>query len=152
MKTADEYEGIFKNYELTELMTVTKKSPFKGLGFHLLLQGFLNDYGIYQSCKTWLGDANGENFNGQEVLAVSIRLGEFLPENELVLKQCYGWNDASVNIMLWSENGAAENFVYNLVDYSCTIDGKRFESLSEMLSTAKETKSEHIQIHHSITV
>jgi len=148
IKIASEDELIFKNFELTEVMTEKKHKPFKSLGLHLLLQNFLSEYGIYQSALTWLGDSNNDNFNGEKVMYVSIKLGEFPIQNELVLRQIYGWKNASVNIGLYSDKTASSSFIYNLQDYSCTFEGKRFESLKSLLSGVKEVEKSYTENYH----
>lgn len=140
MKNAQDTPWIFKDFGLTEINTIKNRNKIKGLGLYTVLTEFLKDYGIYYSGATWLKNNNGEDLSTQ-VGAIFINPETFILDNELVIRQMYGWEDASVYIFLSGENASGQ-FLYNLDDYSCVFDEKKFDSMTDLFEVLKiETHS-----------
>lgn len=138
----DEYDTVFKDGGLTQLM-ITKKGDRSKLPKHLeypiykLLKSFLANYNIHIGGAVRIGE--------YEVTAVTIT-PQFDIANEPILRELYSFTNARVNIQLAyrksDEDVGAYAFWYDLTDYSCTFekyvygntkDSKRYETLAEML-------------------
>jgi len=141
MKLATDNPHLFNNFELTEVMYYKNFKKIKGLGLHILIAEFLRDYGVYSGGCTWLCDLDGKQREEDKVIAVSIKIGEFPIENELVLQQLYGWTNSKVHIMLSGENSYGD-FLYDLTNHSCVFQGEHFDTLSDLLETIKEVPAE----------
>lgn len=100
-KIASEYDPMFRDFVLTELMT-RKNNKRKQIGLnesvYALLASVLPEYGIYLFGSTYL-----EHYAKKECLveltSCSIDL-DFPIENFFVLKQMYGWTNSCVDIQL----------------------------------------------------
>lgn len=138
----DEYDTVFKNGDLTQLM-ITKNGERnmqpKRLSYPIykLLKSFLQNYNIHIGGAVHIGD--------YEVTAVSITK-MFDVRNEPILRELYSFTGGRVNIQLayrrTDEDNCAYAFWYDLTDYSCTFEkyvygetkeSKRYETLAEML-------------------
>lgn len=150
MKNAQDTYWLFNNFELTEINTIKDRNKIKGQGLYLVFSEFLKDYGIHYSGATWLRNSDGSDSSTQ-VGAIFINPSEFLLDNEVVIQQMYGWKNSSVYIFLSGENASGE-FLYNLDDYSCIFDGKRFETMADLFKVLKEETVENIVEHSHFTV
>lgn len=142
----DEYDQVFKNGDLTNLM-ITKKGERNKIPKHLsyplykLLKSFLGYYGI------WIGGA--VHIGDYEVTAVAIG-PSFDLENEVILRELYAFTGGTVNIQLAIDRPhddiGAYAFDYDLKDYSCTFqkyvygetkESVEFDNLAAMMDYIK---------------
>lgn len=148
---ANEYDIVFKDNDLTTLMINSKGNrnliPKKlSYPIYKLLSAFLANYNIHIGGAVMIGE--------YEVKAITIT-PQFDVQNELILRQLYGFSNAKVNIQLAyrksDEDIGAYAFWYNLTDYSCTLEkyvygdtkeSKRYEMLSDMLEFLRDTRTE----------
>lgn len=138
----DEYDAVFKNGNLTNLM-ITKKGDRSmqpqrlRYAIYALLKSFLQNYNIVIGGAVHIGE--------YEVTAITIT-PEFDIDNEPILRELYSFTGGRVNIQLAyrksDEDVGAYAFWYDLTDYSCTFEkyfygetkeSKRYETLAEML-------------------
>lgn len=144
MKTYDEYDPLFKNFNLTNLITVKKgeKSLISNklsYPIYTLLKSFLADYGIHIGGMVVIGEYG----------VTAITIGKDFPVvNEPIIKQLYGYDNAEVNIQLSKtvDQDCAFAFDYNLDTGSCTFNRyeygtvkltKKYDSLVAMLKDIK---------------
>lgn len=122
MMLYDEYDTVFKNGDLTNLM-ITKKGERSKQPKHLsyaiykLLKSFLQNYNIHIGGGVHIGD--------YEVTAITIT-PKFDIRNEPILRELYSFTAGKVNIQLSyrdsDEDVGAYAFWYDLKDYSCTFE------------------------------
>lgn len=136
--------SIFKDNHLTNLMISEikgRRNIKESLSYplYLLLKTFLSEYGIHIGGAVYIGD--------YQVTAVTITK-DFPIENELILRQLYGFTDGEVNIQLakTKDEDCAYAFNYDLTDYKCTFEryqnfatthSKTYGTLVEMLKDIK---------------
>lgn len=138
----DEYDTVFKNGDLTNLMITEKgersMQPQRlSYAIYKLLKSFLQNYNIAIGGAVHIGE--------YEVTAVTIT-PKFDIDNEPILRELYSFTSGRVNIQLAyrksDEDVGAYAFWYDLTDYSCTFEkyvygetkeSKRYETLAEML-------------------
>ena len=138
----DEYDTVFKNGDLTNLMITHKgdrsMQPQRlSYAIYKLLKSFLQNYNIAIGGAVHIGE--------YEVTAVTIT-PKFDIANEQILRELYSFTGGRVNIQLAyrksDEDVGAYAFWYDLTDYSCTFEkylygetkeSKRYETLAEML-------------------
>ena len=148
---ANEYDIVFRDNDLTALMVNSKGNrnliPKKlSYPIYKLLSAFLANYNIHIGGAVMIGE--------YEVKAITIT-PQFDVQNELILRQLYGFSNATVNIQLAyrksDEDIGAYAFLYNLTDYSCTLEkyvygdtkeSKRYEMLSDMLEYLRATNDQ----------
>jgi hypothetical protein len=145
-RIADEYDTLFKGYDLAPLMIDEKngkKQIKKSLeyGTYKLLKAHLSLYGIH------LG--GGVNIGEYQVKAIGIT-PDFDVRNELIIRQLYSFNCGAVNIQLFGmeTNGeCAYAFDYDLSSYACTFqkhvygnieESIKYDTLADMLTALKE--------------
>lgn len=140
---ADEYNTVFKDGHLTQLM-ITKKGDRnmqpKRLSYPIykLLKAFLENYNIHIGGAVHIGD--------YEVIAVTIT-AKFDLRNEVILRQLYSFTGGRVNIQLAVDQShddiGAYAFWYDLTNFSCTFqkyvygetkEDIEFDSLEAMLN------------------
>lgn len=142
----DEYDQVFKNGDLTQLMINKKAARNKipnrlSYPLYKLLKSFLGFYGIYVGGGVCIGD--------YEVTAVTIG-PSFDLENEQILRELYCFTSGSVNIQLAIDKPhddiGAYAFDYDLVEYSCTFrkyvygetkEEVEFDNLAAMMNYIK---------------
>ncbi len=131
--------SVFKDYHLTELMTLGKKGKEKdNFSLHLLLSDFLVQYGIILSGKFYIG-----NF---AVSGIQINK-DFPKENEEIIRQLYGFKPSAIaHIQFVGDGDCAYEIEYNLDNYTCEFQRyfhmgitfkKKFKFLSDFLEKAK---------------
>lgn len=128
MKLYDQYDPVFMNFNLTNLM-ITKKgdksliSQKLSYPIYTLLKSFLDDYGIKIGGQVMIG----------EYAVTAITIGkDFPPENEPIIKQLYGFeNGAEVNIQLAKtiDEDCAFAFDYDLDSGKCVFNRYEYGSI-----------------------
>lgn len=128
-KIANEYDLIFKDYTLTELLTV-QNGKKKGLGnnysSYVAASHILKEYGVYLSGNTWVSNLYG-GYNSPEIKIAGCSIDlDFPLENFFVLKQMYGWDDSCIDVQISLgekfDNDCAYSFTMNTVDDSIVFN------------------------------
>lgn len=143
-KLYDEYENVFKNFNLTNLM-ITHKGDKSLIAqklsypIYTLLKSFLFDYGIIIGGGVHIG----------EYAVTAVTIGKDFPvENEAIIKQLYGFDNGEVNIQLLKtvDDDCAFAFDYNLDTGECVFNRyeygtvkltEKYQSIADMLKDIK---------------
>lgn len=135
---ANEYDPVFKDGDLTQLMIIEKNGKAqqpKRLEYPIykLLKSFLEIYGINMGNAVMIGD--------YQVRAVTIDTN-FDVANEIVLQQLYSFTAGKVNIQLSleTEEQGAFAFNYDVTDHTCTFEKYVFGSTQESTEYASITE------------
>jgi len=143
----NQYRGIFRNNNLTDLALIKNKKK-KGLGANLVsleaLTYILEDFGISVFGATKVENTELEFYYAWVDLEVPL-------ENEELLRQLYGYEDITVDV------GITQNFVencqisfgYNTKNFTCQLrknifgtieERKLFTSFTEMMEKINSTE------------
>lgn len=135
-------EGLFENYNLTEIMLLAKNGKKikanEVTALYLLLNSKLEEYGIYLFGQ----------FERQNLLFRGIRLLDDFPiENEPIIKQLYGYTNYIPHIQLRGFDEYATAFDYNTENGKCELQRHcfgtvthriKYDTLKDMLLDIKE--------------
>lgn len=117
MKIYNEFIPLFRDYNLTELITTSKgkkKLTGENLAIYHIVDEFLADYGIRFSMSTKYLDS--------DITVRAMRLGKDFPlENYPIIEQCYGYTNAKVYINLEITDQHDISFLFDTETKSCTL-------------------------------
>ncbi len=117
MKIYNEFRPLFRNYSLTELVTVSKgKKKLTGdnLAVYEIVDEFLADYGVYFNFSTKYIDT--------DITVRAMILDKGFPlENYPIIEQCYGYSNAKVYICLERTDNYDISFLFDTETKSCTL-------------------------------
>jgi len=153
-KIANEYEPIFRDYNLTELREAKdgkKKKLSDNFSVYTLLNSFLRDYGIFISGGTVLMDLQGKEQEGIKLTGFFLDQ-DFPTENAFLIEQLCGWDDAILNVMLIlskNDENCGYSFDYNTNTKVCTLrkdyygsttNKRDFDSVESLFAAIKEAE------------
>jgi hypothetical protein len=150
MKKYNEYNPIFTNFYLTELLTIKDKNRKKvgdNYSLYLLIDDYLKDYGVYLF---------GEYHLQEGTILRGCTIDKKFPiENFPLLAQMYGWQNVDIYICLKRTEHCDYGFYFNtesltirLVEYRWgSVKKDRFYfSFAEFWTEAKTVKNKYSKL------
>ena len=120
--------NLFDNYVLTDLMVMKNKGrrvkSNENMAIYILLWEKLKEYGIWLSGYI---EAGNITFRGIGLL------DGFPLENELILKQLYGFTNLTTHIQLHGFDDFATAFDYNVDTGRCELQRHRYGSVTHRI-------------------
>lgn len=146
MKIYNAFIPLFRDYNLTELITTSKgKKKLTGdnLAIYHIVDEFLADYGIRFSMSTKYIDS--------DITVRAMRLDKDFPlENYPIIEQCSGYTNAKVYIGLEVTDYHDISFLFDTETKSCTLHKQVwgeirkeavFNSFADLWTAKKEVES-----------
>lgn len=146
MKKYNSWLLTFRDYNLTSLMTTNngkKKDVGDNYNVYTVLSDLLLDYGIHLCHCT--------KIRNSDIVVRSMILDKKFPiENFEIIEQCYGYNNAEVDICLERNDSCEYSFLFNTETKSCTLEkhvwgevekSRLFNSFAELWAAKKGVKN-----------